>query len=741
MRRDEIIQDLLPFCDIGADAPTASERDGKLTLKFFREGKQCKLIRDQSNGKILVNFSGGQARSFSSFPQMLSSDSFANLRRWADLQRDYLKAKAVPEKDLIPIQAKDFNGRQIEKIEQIEALLGAPRDSLDSTEIMLLDGPAGIGKTTVIEQIAMKRSENYRSTNKPLVLHVKSRGRVLSNLQDLMAFSLQTLRLSITYDQVPVLVKHGLIVLAIDGFDELGDPNGYELAWSQVNDLITFVRGKGTIILAGRDTFVGRDRLLKDVKSLRSDRDVVNELTLDAPNPIQAKNWLKKLGGWNDSHFEIPAVSVLMEEGSYALRPVFLRLLKEQVKPKDIKTKSENDLTTLLVNHMIDREATKFGDAVEKAMTTQRIKDFLGSLLREIAREMADSQTESIDANTLLWLAEAALGDGWPQEILSLVKNRVGVVAFLAEDERQGHRKFSHLQIMNFFLANETIRSISAADYPKFVRRNVLGREFLSIFSSVITQRSSSGDEEVAKFFENTIRFTKAHTNIDRGLGNSGALLLAALSSWASDDLPVVGGMHIEDALMKGTMPKARIHNIAINQLDVRGCDLGLVDFEDFSVVRLIADEATVFSSKFPNVSEIALNDGRQIVDQDLISSWIDSKGRKSPLLEKTANGLPVKLVNHPVYKLLGRACRLRQYWLRSNGDLHAARILNDEWWPTLSSVLAKHGFLREEVEKPASGKQSTFFHVKKPDTLLSEDLSIDFLKEFYSDLFDAINA
>ena len=57
-------------------------------------------------------------------------------------------------------------------------------------------------------------------------------------LQDLIAFSLQTLRLNVTYDQVPVLARHGLVSIAIDGFDELGDPNGYDLAWGQVNDLI-----------------------------------------------------------------------------------------------------------------------------------------------------------------------------------------------------------------------------------------------------------------------------------------------------------------------------------------------------------------------------------------------------------------------------------------------------------------------------------------------------------------------
>ena len=71
-----------------------------------------------------------------------------------------------------------------------------------------------------------------------------------------------------TFDQLPVLVRHGLVTLAIDGFDELGDPNGYDLAWGQVNELVTQIRGKGTLILAGRETFIGRERVSKQITSL-----------------------------------------------------------------------------------------------------------------------------------------------------------------------------------------------------------------------------------------------------------------------------------------------------------------------------------------------------------------------------------------------------------------------------------------------------------------------------------------
>ena len=109
-------------------------------------------------------------------------------------------------------------------------------------------------------------------------MQLAGRGRVLTFIQDLLAFSLQRMRVPVTFDQVPILVRHGLVTLAIDGFDELGDPSGYEHAWGQLNELIRDVRGGGAIILAGRDTFIGPERIRRDIKSLTR-QDGINALT------------------------------------------------------------------------------------------------------------------------------------------------------------------------------------------------------------------------------------------------------------------------------------------------------------------------------------------------------------------------------------------------------------------------------------------------------------------------------
>ncbi|WP_156117265.1 NACHT domain-containing protein [Xanthomonas sacchari] len=733
--REEISIDLLPFCDIGSGGPKVTEKDGKISAKMTKDSRQLSIVIDQNTSRIQVSSGtgSGQKRYFSSFSSMLADDLFANLRRWADAQREYLKEVVVKDKDLIPFQGIS-GAKLVESPTELNEILGSERPSADSAEVLLIDGPAGIGKTTLIEKIAFIRADSFKSNGNPLILHVKSRGRVLSNLQDLMAFSLQTLRLQITYDQVPILVKHGLVILAIDGFDELGDPSGYELAWAQINELVTSVRGSGSLILAGRDTFIGRDRLLRHVKSLRANVDIVNEVTLDSCNSSQAKNWLAQKPEWTVAALNSPAISVLLEDGSYALRPVFLRLLKEQVKPKDIIEKRPTDLASFLVGYMLDREATKFGDAVDNALGKAKVRIFVEEFLLEVAREMADSQSDSVDSIALIWIAETALGSGWNDEIVSLVKNRASVMAFLSDDERPGHKRFSHEQVFLYFLAREAFKSISKSDIPKYVRRNILGTELLKTFGDIALQFSSKSPTLIGDFFSSASKAANGYAQIDRGAKNLGALLLASTPSIFHEN-EKIGGFQVDDAVIQGSLPTCIFYNMVVHQLDVRGADLSQVIFDSCSFVQVIADDATRFSASFPDAGALILANSENITEPGAISTWIDSHGR----IKSKSESSFAQLEAHPAYKLLGKACRLRQYWLRSEGDQHAIRILSDSWWPALEKVLRAHDFLREEIRQ-ASGKSSTFFHIRQAERFITSPESHEELQDFFRDLLSEVS-
>lgn len=733
MEREQLIADLAPFGDIGDNAVKVGEQTGKFSVKMTRDGRVLKLVIDRESGKIQSTWGATTARNFASFPAMLASDVFANLRRWSDAQRDLLLREAPSSDNLLPVHGISHDKKAIVSVEQVDDLLGIAARPDGATEILLIDGPAGIGKTSLIEQLALRRASQYRASARPLILHVKSRGRVLSNLQDLMAFSLQTIRSQITYDQIPVLAKHGLVVIAIDGFDELADPNGYEMAWAQLGELVTFVRGKGTLILAGRDTFIGRSRLLRDVAVLREGIDVVNGLTLTPPTPDQAKQWLVR-HQWTAANFDIPSISVLLEEGSFALRPVFLRILAEHVKPKELKDKHERYLTPLLVNQMIRREAGLFGRPVESVMSPAERETFVLAFLCEVARQMADAQVEALEASEISWISEATLGDERPAEIVSLIRNRASVVAFFVNDERAGYKTFMHSYLLNYFLSMVVVDAIGRGDVPKFIRRNLLGSEFLSVFGDVAAEVAVTFRDRFDAFWDRASSMSLSYSSADRGLRNVGALILAALPAVSDQQSTTLREFRVDDAIVRGTSPKSTIQNFEINQLDCRGADLSSIEWVDASIANLIADDSVRVSESFPVPGKITLPADTEIAGVEEVSAWLGRRGRDSRLA--VSSGLAsAALKKKPIYALLGRAARMRQHWLRAdNDDIQASKIINDPNWPLLSKILAEHDYLRVETRQ-ASGRASKFFHLKYRESILAEDPNDDALKR----LFEAI--
>ncbi|MCP3417607.1 hypothetical protein NLM16_26230 [Bradyrhizobium brasilense] len=307
-----VAADIAVFADIGTAPPSVEQTESDPTVRFVRAGDTVELAVTE-NGSIVERFEESTIK-HANFKALLASDRYGNLRDWSSKQQVYIDSELKAAGSLIDVRGVLNGGIQQVDVHEIDHLLASSQKQ-DSTRVLLIDGPAGIGKTQFIVGIAGDRARHYSRDRRPLILHVQSRGRTLSYLYDLIAYSLQRLRLDVTFDQVPVLAKHGLITIAIDGFDELADPDGYDLAWSQVNDMIRLLRGHGSIILAGRETFIGRERVLKDIASLRDDVDEVSVLTLQPPSKGAAMRWLENQG-WSED--QLSAVEEFLEPSSLA---------------------------------------------------------------------------------------------------------------------------------------------------------------------------------------------------------------------------------------------------------------------------------------------------------------------------------------------------------------------------------------------------------------------------------------
>lgn len=708
-----LLNDLASFSDLGVTPPSLTIEGEEVVARLIRYGDSVNL-RFLANGSICEQVNEDTVTKHSNYKALLASDRFGSLRSWASVQLSVLSEESANQPPAIPLLGFLHSANTVMDFSGVE-------DELDQSindhaaRILLIDGPAGIGKTEFIKQLSLNRAAGFKRTQKPLVLHVQSRGRVLTFLQDLIAFSLQTLRLRVTYDQVPILVRNGLVTIAIDGFDELGDPSGYETAWAQVGDLINQIRGEGSLILAGRETFIGRDRLVRDIKALKK-TDIIDSVTLQSPSTEAAFTWLKQQG-WADERLK--DLEELLQPGSFALRPIFLRHLGENGVSGEL-SETEGSLSNL-INLMITRETSKFGQPVEAILTEAQRQKFVLSFLGEIARDMADNQTESADETTIKWAAEAALNDSVPEDINRLLQNRALVMAFLTSDERPRHRRFSHSQLQNYFLGLETISLIKTKEVPKFLRRNLLSADFLVTFSNVLNELAKKDKQEIIEFMESALTLLNIYLGTDRGTRNLSALLLCCAPF--SDLIPNFGlkGQQIDDALIRGIASSFILKNCTINQLDIREADVTNVIFDECMIGGLILDDRSQINATLqPSYIQMENESGNGvslISDPEEMAKLLKKFSTNSGGETQESSEAPKKL-DHSIFKLLDRAIRYRGYWFREDGDdVLAKKITDDAQWPVLSDLLLKHDFLRKE-ERVASGRPSYFYHVKRAQLL-----------------------
>ena len=733
-----ILEELAPFADLGTDRPQAASNEHRIMIRMIRHGEEIELHFDKISDKVTErSLDDDQARTYASYRSLLASDRFGNLRQWANNQRRSLQNLKSAYNRRISVSGLLSSSDQELDIDSFDRFLVA-QDQGDeqAVRVMLIDGPAGIGKTTFIEFLAWLRADGYFIKQHPLILHVKSRGRILTYIQDLIAFSLQRLRLNLTFDQLPVLVRHGLVVLAIDGFDELADPNGYELAWSQVGELVEQVRGHGTLILAGRETFIGQERIRKSIKSLRSTDDV-QALTLRPPVPKDAKNWLQA-----ERKHVLSFPEELFEFGSFALRPFFLVQLSQLRPESDFGKPKAGLLLASLVEAMIQREASKF----ETLMTQDQGRSYVRSFLREVARYMADDQSDAIDELALSWIAEIAAPEQLDDDTLHALTHRAAAIAFLEEDDTPQFRRFSHSNLFNHFLGMEILDAVARNDMPKCVRRNVLGADFLAIFGDLTLNMVLHGSERILEFYDSASDVLKNYPWSDRGAHNLGTLLITMLPSMEYEGSLVLRNIHADEALIRGTIPSATIHDSSISQLDIQGANVESLEFVDSHITTLTVDETTHVSPSIPLPSQIQYNrlhtDRSHVISSHGdINRWLQAHGRvvgsDDPVVEGTGT-IPEELLNHPMLRLLGRACRSRSFWIPDGGTNYFDRFTRDPMWPDLLALMQEHNLVKVATIA-ASGTNNRFFHIKQPSRILGEDMSDDNVKSFYEALVATI--
>ena len=427
----EEIEDLQLFADPFEEFTKLLESN-EWTANFVRKGEEI-AVRRESDGTIRTLRGPGQ-RKYRNLKGLLVSEAFANLKRLASAQVHVTRSLTDPAsgdlKEFLPSAGDIECGDDSTELtfDSVCETLEQPEDRL---RVFVVNGVAGVGKSHLIERIVRRRAApaSYKSGT-PLLLHVESRGKVLTSLSDRIAGTLSSLRASFVEEELKPLIRRGAVQVAIDGFDELSDNRGYARAWGALKDFIRDLRGLGTCVLAGRDTMMDVDTVRGGLGNI-VDADSITLLHVQHPPARDVREWLSRRMEWRGRKRELNLVEKQVEESEYLRRPFFISQIADLGPDRFLDAQGEPIAD--LMEGIIRREGEKL-TGVSSDIDAELASRLYRQVLSEAAQVMMDDETNAIEVDLVGLLVEEVFTDHAGQEFISALVQRAGTLALLEED-------------------------------------------------------------------------------------------------------------------------------------------------------------------------------------------------------------------------------------------------------------------------------------------------------------------
>lgn len=463
MRRSQLkqyFQEILSFADDEDDVIVESNR-----ITFQRLNQLVTAEVEEVNGSISIRYNGNimPYRTFLA-KELAHLDIMATkiLQKYPDSDSIYVDTQAQFHKGVI---LSEGNAEDL--------LIDECRRRNDyETKICFVTADAGHGKTVLLRHLQTRIAQEYKRNNSDYIFwHIDLHGRDLLRLNEAMMYEVGILRLSgLYYNSIITLIRNGLIVLAIDGFDELAAEIGGEKVLGSLTNLVSELDGQGTLIAASRRTFFNTQDYLRRVKLLQSSIDQSCEF-----DELKLQNWKEKeCVQYMSYHYSVAVANAEYHKMATMLRdtdshPVierpflFTKLVNYAIdgdptmKPSEFLTSGGDQFDSInkVIEAFIRREVQKW-----TYFDNQTGKPYLSfeqhvELLTEIAQEMWQTQKDFVSVETIQYIA-TLLMESWNIEnqlkpqILRVVESHAFMV--IAENG-DNYRRFDHEEFKDYFIA------------------------------------------------------------------------------------------------------------------------------------------------------------------------------------------------------------------------------------------------------------------------------------------------
>ncbi|PRY31700.1 hypothetical protein [Umezawaea tangerina] len=350
-----------------------------------------------------------------------------------------------------------------------------------STRIYFVSGEAGIGKTRLMVNAALRRAyeieEEDKSTpseaRRPLYFYVRSTGHATASLDTVIgaaATETQNLKLQ----NIKALCRNGLVALLVDGFDEFLGSAGYDNALGALEPWIKAMDGRGVIVVSARSSYY----LNQYSSSLRKEQQ---------RQDLMVEHRVAAVQRWDSDQVE----SFLIQHGVDLLKeralekndrnllglPFFARVFAESLNSVE---GYGNSLPDLLLRKYIERESPKLissGDQGAPLLSP----DELHVTFETLARIMAEQGVREVVLDDLEYAVQTALNET-DLTVRPGLTRRLSVLCNLDVSEQSGVPKkfaFQHELFYDIFLADSILRDLYADNFSDVIE--LLGRSQLRI--------------------------------------------------------------------------------------------------------------------------------------------------------------------------------------------------------------------------------------------------------------------
>lgn len=368
-----------------------------------------------------------------------------------------------------------------------------------STSVFFLVGQAGLGKTELMLSLAVNRAKNIAANaalDIPLYLFVSSTGRTLSSLEDAVNSALNITKL-LSSHSAKALCRNGLLVLLVDGFDELLGSSGYENALGSLEPWFRELGGRGVLVASARSSYY----LTQYRRSLALAGDLNVDHTLVELQPwsrSESQQYLFQMGTPN-------AIINQLKDRDWSILsiPFFAKAFAAWIKRKSEAKNAIPSMFEIVIEQYLDRESQKLKDPnLGELLNSEELRE----LFSEVAELMQGSKNREIEQSDLVYCAQIVVGTS------SLDADRPGLTRRLSslcglgvtsDSSGQHQFGFSHEVLFDCFLSLAIQRRMSAV----FNEKSILGLLSASKVNAAVFEWVIEKDETASEALSQKVLF------------------------------------------------------------------------------------------------------------------------------------------------------------------------------------------------------------------------------------------